>query len=69
MSKDELHDLLISAGDNVTVPVADFIEVYGNDNVRKVGKKKVTRADILAKRYGFTVVKDGDDYNFTRIAA
>ena len=66
MDKQELHNKISSTVTTTTVPVDDFISVYGNDNVKPVGKKKITRADILAERYGLTVEKQGNDYLFTR---
>jgi hypothetical protein len=66
MNKQELHDKISATSDQTTVPADDFISVYGNDNTRNIGKKKITRADVLAERYGLSVSKQGTDYIFIR---
>lgn len=66
MNKQELHDKISATTDQTIVPADDFISVYGNDNVRNIGKKKITRADVLAERYGLSVSKEGADYIFIR---
>jgi len=66
MNKQELHDALAEAN-NITISENVFIDIYGNDNKRKV-KKDVEegRADILARVHGLTVSKQGTDYVFVR---
>lgn len=66
MDKQELHDKISETTKQTSVPVNDFIAVYGNDNVRNIGKEKITRADVLAERYGLSVSKQGSNYIFIR---
>ena len=66
MNKQELHDEISATTNQTIITVDDFISVYGNDNVKNVGKNKITRADVLAERYNLSVSKQGTDYIFIR---
>ena len=70
MTKDELHTQLeqvkSKAKDSTILTVSDFISVYGDNQTRMIGQIETDRADVLATAYNLELVKDTDNYTFTR---
>jgi len=70
MTKDQIHSQLarvnIETTDQAVLTDQDFIDVYGNDETRKIGLKQVSRASLLAKIYNLNVTKEQSSYIFTR---
>lgn len=70
MIKQELHDLLTNIKDTLIITVDNIIEIYGDDKrqvkLMKVGKREVCRADVLAQAHGLNVIKEGDNYIFSK---
>lgn len=75
MYKTDLHNILKTlsnetAGTEVTIPDSVIIEIYGKDDERQDPTKPkgvmMNRAQVLARTYGLTVVKQVNDYVFTK---
>lgn len=70
MNKDELHLLLAQVKSKVSdiavLSESDFVEVYGDNQTRKINDKETGRADILATVYSLSVTHESNNYTFTR---
>lgn len=70
MDKEAIHDLLsqVKAGlkESAILTVDNIIEVYGDDQIRIIGKEEKGRADVFATVYSLDVTKNPDSYTFTR---
>ena len=70
MTKDELHlqleQVKSKTKDSTVLTVSDFISVYGDNQTRMIGDNESCRADVLATAYNLNLVKDTDNYTFTR---
>lgn len=70
MNKEDLHNSLQKVRDGykdmAIIPESAIIDIYGNNEARKIDGIQKVRADILASVYKLDVTKDTNDYIFVR---
>lgn len=70
MNKEDLHKALQDVRDSINdlaiIPESAIIDIYGNNEARKIDGIQKVRADILAAVYKLDVTKDTNDYIFVR---
>jgi len=69
LNKESLHlklaQVSIQAEESTVITEEDFIEVYGNNESRKIGKTETSRPELLANIYHLNVIHENQSYTFT----